>query len=105
MVKNRGEVLKDAGISLVASNNLQWLQVVRLWAKGFYEYQGFVTADDVRFMCELYNFWPQHRNAFGAIFRSREWRQIGIKRSMHAPNHAREIRIWAYDPQEHENNG
>ncbi len=90
-----GQELKQIGLDLVSSHNPAWLGRMRTHARHCARTYGAVSADDIRVFAEQTNDHPAHGNCYGAVFRGREWRCIGRKRSAIASNHAREIRIWA----------
>ena len=57
---------------------------------------GAVCADDLRRIANSTNDQPAHVNAWGAVFRGKDWRVIGRTKSITPTAHAREIKVWKY---------
>ena len=95
-----GESLRDDGLDRVEGNNSKWIELAREYAVVFCKRHDTVSADDIRDWAERMNYWPQHSNAFGALFRPKCWLFTGWKQSKHASNHARAIRVWRCLPPE-----
>ena len=84
-------VMRDQGIRQVAKNNSQFLQVARHVAKQFALRHGEVTSDDIRKRCVLS---PAHPNAWGAVFRGKEWVSTGYRTSHAVSRHGGMQRVW-----------
>ena len=92
-----GTQRKEAGISLVESNAVPFIEAMRREAIRISILRGSVTSDDLRLYADRHGFIPHHQNAWGAIFRGKAWRIVGRKKSELVSNHTREIRIWRYE--------
>ena len=85
-------VRRDRGIKQVADNNIHFLEVARNVARRIAMRQGEVVSDDVRRECPLN---PLHPNAYGAVFKGKEWQWTGRYRTSHlASRHGGQQRIW-----------
>ena len=93
-MKQMGLRLKESGLDSVEQNNLTWVERMRLWAKIHADIHGSVSADDVRRLAKDDE--PDHPNAYGSIFRPKEWRCVGRKVSETASCHGREIKVWKW---------
>lgn len=93
-----GAEARDAGLALVALNGEEFLRHVRKAAELIAARHGSVTADDLRAWCSVAQIRPHHPNLWGAVFKAPGWRCIDRRRSTLRSNHAREIRVWAYEP-------
>lgn len=89
-----GKRLRDKGIAKVEAHNEAVLLCARIFARWKARTNGSVTVDDVRGFLELHNLEFTHPNAYGAIFRGKEWECLGWQESRIASNHARHIRVW-----------
>ena len=65
---------RDQGLRQVSTNNERFLVVARDTAKNIAEWNGTVTMDQVRKWCPLE---PLHPNAWGSVFRGKEWEFTG----------------------------
>ena len=95
-MKQIGLRLKESGLDAVEEHNLSWVERMRLWAKIHADIHGFVSADDIRRIAVREGDEPDHPNAWGSLFRPKEWRCVGRKQSAWASCHGREIKIWKY---------
>jgi len=95
---NLGLRLKDRGLDAVENSNESWVDTMRKYAVWFSLKAGSVTADNVRQYARNIDFQPDSPNAYGAIFRGKGWKCVGRTKSSHPGNHAREIRVWRYEP-------
>ena len=85
-------VMKDMGINRVANNNEEFLQLARNIARVYAMEHGEVTSDDVRKRCRVT---PLHHNAWGAVFKGKEWEWTGKYRNSHSVSrHGGLQRVW-----------
>ena len=91
-----GLFLRDNGLDAVENNNLTWVERMREIAKKISAETGEVCSDDLRRIADKTNDNPAHVNAWGAVFRAKEWRIIGRRKSVTPTAHAREIKVWKY---------
>ena len=83
---------RDAGIQRVAENNQQFLEVAREVAKRQVHWYGEITCDDVRKACPID---PLHPNAWGALFKTKEWEWTGrYRKSALVQGHGNMQRVW-----------
>ena len=93
---DKGERLKQLGLELVANHNPDFLKLIRDQAQEIANNHGEVSSDELRRWSDENNVYPKHPNAWGAVFRSNEWKRIGFKKSKYPSNHSRLITIWRY---------
>ena len=86
---------RDDGIRRVIFNNPEFIRVARSHARIHCRTHGAVTSDDVRRILGQYGIYPMRENAYGAIFRGKEWICVGMTHSRIKSNHGRMIRQWA----------
>ena len=67
---DQARIKRDQGLQQVSDNNQRFVTVARETAKHIARRQGTVVMDDVRRECP---FEPLHPNAWGSVFRGREW--------------------------------
>ena len=85
-------VLRDRGIKQVADNNQHFLEVHRHIARRIAAHKGEVTCDDVRRERTLE---PLHHNAWGAVFKGKEWEWTGRYRTSHlVSRHGGPQKVW-----------
>lgn len=89
-----GITLKNEGQDRVVANNREWVTVVRAIARAICDKRGSVSTDDLREWTDKNQYYPEHPNAWGGIFRGKAWRAVGFKQSKHPSNHARRIIVW-----------
>lgn len=87
---------KDAGIETVREHNSDFIAMMQATARNISQAVGSVTSDDLRRAAQNYGIEPRHQNAWGAIFRGKEWMAIGYTKSTLVSNHARTIRVWKH---------
>ncbi len=93
-----GQQLKTDGQAIVEEHNSLFVDAMRTEAKRISAERGFVSSDDLRLIAQQWGIEPKHQNAWGAIFRGKGWKIVGRRRSTVPGNHAREIKIWQYEP-------
>jgi hypothetical protein len=91
-----GEKRKRAGRDRVATRNKEWLEWARFHARQISMWTGRVTTDDIHELCTTFNRMPTHHNAFGAIFRGKQWECTGFEKSVRPSAHARPIGVWRH---------
>jgi len=89
---------KREGLEQVTKNNPDFVTTMRDIAISMSLRWGSVNSDDLRRAALEMSLEPNHPNAWGAVFRGKEWKPIGWKHSRLKSNHARMIRVWRYDP-------
>ncbi len=83
---------KEQGIQQVADNNEHFLEVVRNIARSLAEAKYEITCDDVRKLCPID---PLHPNAWGAVFKTKEWEWTQkFRRSSLVQGHGNLQRVW-----------
>jgi hypothetical protein len=87
---------KQYGLDQVELHHLPFVTAMRKMAAAVAKREGQVTCDRLRFLAAGFGLKPDHPNAWGAIFRGKDWRCIGREPSQVVSNHAREIKVWAY---------
>lgn len=92
----KSQALKEAGIKLALSNNVEWLQAAREVAADLCLIQGSVTADDVRYQMEVKKNWfPTTPNAYGGVFKDKRFEFTGrYTKSSAVSRHAGMQRVW-----------
>tara|TARA_R110002110_G_scaffold16569_14_gene71669 strand:+ start:169 stop:513 length:345 start_codon:yes stop_codon:yes gene_type:complete len=99
MVNNKfdlpeSERRRDEGVALVASHNETWIKWAREEARKIARRCGVVSSDDVRAIADREMRQPTHCNAWGALFRTKEWVEVGRQKSKRITNHARRISVY-----------
>ena len=92
---NEGQILKQYGIELVRSHNPDFVELCRGYAREHATAYGSVTSDDVRLWANLNDIYPNHPNAWGAVFKT-GFERVGFTKSKIPSNHARIISIWRH---------
>ena len=87
-----GRELRDEGIRQVTVSNTEWIAKARAMAVRHCIKCGQVSADDLR--NDELGLPPGHYNAWGAIFKDKQFKQVGYKQSSIPHMHATVIRIW-----------
>lgn len=90
-----GAAQKQLGLALVERNNPNFVETMRSRARVLARRNGAVTSDDLRGEAIALGVEPAHPNAWGAIFRGKEWALEGFEPSVHPSNHGRTIRRWS----------
>lgn len=86
---------RTSGIDSVEKRADCFVSKMRTVAREICGEHGQVTSDDLRKYALENSIAPHHPNAWGSVFRTKEWRCIGRRKSTFVSNHAREIRIWS----------
>ena len=98
---DQGDLLKQYGIDRVASHNPEFIATIVKQANIFGQQFGEVTSDDLRLWANLHDIYPDHSNAWGAVFRELgrdpRWTRSGFTKSQIPSNHARIISVWKYE--------
>lgn len=93
-----GHELKQAGLDLVEKNNPTWLESMRSKARSIARQKGTVCADDLRDYSdqleEVEGIVPTTPNAWGSLFRSREFEYLYSQPSNYPSNHSRRINVY-----------
>ncbi len=92
-----GTKRKEEGISRVSGNSAEFLTRMRNMAIYYSDTNGIVTSDDLREYASTWGLVPHHSNAWGAVFRGKNWKCIGRQKSAWPPNHARSISVWKWE--------
>lgn len=88
------EQAKIYGISLVEFNGEGFVKSMREIARNLLKENDYITIDDLRVIADKYDITPHHQNAWGSIFRSKEFEACGMQKSEIVSNHARRILQW-----------
>jgi hypothetical protein len=92
-----GELLKKEGIERVYLNNEEWVSEARREAVRISSRIGSVSAVDIRRWADRTGYHPQSPNAWGAVFRGKQWKPTGVwEKARHAEGHARQVQVWKY---------
>lgn len=86
---------RDEGIARVTGNNQTFIESARSIARMLCRQKGETNADEVRAECEKRGILPRHPNAFGAVFRSKEFVAVGDYISRQKQGHANRIFLWS----------
>lgn len=58
--------------------------------------QGDIDSDRLRDWAQSSGIAPHHHNCWGAVFRGKKWKSVGMKPSVRPEGHGRMIRVWRY---------
>jgi hypothetical protein len=86
--------LKERGLRTVEITNADFLKHARKEALRRAKLGYNVSTDDLRVWALELNVRPKSRNAWGAVFRGKEWQLVGTKPSSFVSNHGRRILVW-----------
>ncbi len=94
-----GVARKEAGVKQVEETDargLRWIDRARVEAIriAVASPNNVATSDDVRLWTERTQDRPHHPNAWGAIFKKKEWSIVGYVRATFVTNHGRRIGVW-----------
>lgn len=92
-----GEAEKRRGLDRIQESHDGFVRTLRAAAIDHSRLHGKVTADDVRRLAMARGLRPQHKNAWGAIFRGRGWKRVGESKSELATNHGHRNPVWRYE--------
>lgn len=90
----QGKELRDDGIRRVSYANEDFIEVMREAARELMNQKTWITMDDVRVWAEEHGIEPTHPNAWGAIFRHRDFEPCGFRNSEQPQRHGAMIRVW-----------
>ncbi len=87
---------RDRGIVRVTLNNATFIETMRglLRMRCRTNGTGTVTADDAKQLADEHGLAPQHYNAYGAIFRCKDFEFVGMTISKQVQGHGNRIGIW-----------
>lgn len=91
-----GQTRKQRGLDQVSRNAQEFLETIRSHARMICLRQGYVTADDLRFLADEENIEPHHSGAWGGVFKQKGWRKDGRIVSKYPASHGREIYRWVW---------
>jgi hypothetical protein len=91
-----GETLRDKGLDLVEENAGDWIDWIRREAIQISARRGMVSASDLRKIADREGRQPHHPNAWGAVFRGRDWELVGFEKNSRPSAHARRVCLWHY---------
>lgn len=83
-------VAKEAGMSLAASHDADWLDAAQRAAVALAQGGRVITIDDVIRTVGK----PVVSNAAGSVFRGPQWEQMGWRKSERVGNHGRQVICW-----------
>lgn len=86
---------KREGLEKVEKNSKEFLAILRQKAEEIAREKGQVSIDELRAFAEENCLRPHHPNAWGAIFRGRQWVVCGEKHSKWKTNNARRINVYS----------
>ena len=89
-----GEQAKIYGINLVSFNGEGFVKSMRELARNLLKETDYITIDDLRIISDRYDITPHHQNAWGAIFKTKDFEACGMQKSEIVSNHARRILQW-----------
>jgi len=89
-----GEQAKIYGMDLVEFNNQGFVFSMRKLARQMIKQCGKITCDDLRIIADKYGIEPDHPNAWGSIFKTKDFIECGFQKSKRISNHARRIIVW-----------
>ena len=91
-----GLAAKRKGQDRVESNNQTWVDCMRSIAIEVYKEKGEVCIDDLRTWADDHKFYPLHPNAWGSVFRGKNWVPIGYRQSSYPSNRGHRNTVWRY---------
>jgi len=94
-----GRRLRDEALDAQEDQNPTWLEDARKVAQVISDIRGQVNANEVRRVMEARGLFPKHPNAWGSVFRGKEWERTGERvPSAIKTSHASEISVWRHVP-------
>lgn len=91
---NLGRHLKSLGRELVESGSLRAVVAMRRFAKAYAARHGSVSIVEVRAWADRRGLAVHHPNAFGAVFKGREWVRVDWQRNLRPSAHDRQVGVW-----------
>ena len=85
---------RDAGIRQVSDNNREFLSVMRAAAKQICREKGWVCSDDLRAYADARGCYPNHKNAWGAVFKCADFETDGMMMSAQVSGRGNRIFRW-----------
>jgi len=95
-IKDSGELRKQIGLDLVSVGSQDFLGIMREAAIKTSKELGWVTVDILRRYADNLGIEPHHPNAWGAVFRGKNWMRLEMRPSTTLSAHARMISVWKY---------
>jgi hypothetical protein len=92
-MKLTGNELKEHGLDLVTDHNEDFVFLARREGYRIAYAVGEVSADDVREWTDAQGIYPEHQNAWGAVFRT-GFERVGYRPSRTVSSHGRVIAVW-----------
>ena len=90
-----GKRLRDEALDTQEDINPEWIDTARATARTIAHIHGEVNANQVRRVMEARGLFPKHPNAWGSLFRGKEWERTGERvPSIIKTSHASEISVW-----------
>lgn len=90
-----GKRLRDEALDTQEEINPIWIDIARETARNISRARGHVNANEVRKVMEARGLFPKHPNAWGSLFRGKEWERTGERvPSIIKTSHASEISVW-----------
>jgi len=87
---------RDVGMALAATGNDEFLAIMRAYAIHYSQWQGQVTADDVRAYADRSGLQPTSPHVWGSVFQGKGWRRIGYHQSASVANHGHYYPVWQW---------
>ena len=85
---------RDEGVERVKLSNASFVSYMQAEAAMLLCKHDTITIDDLREIAIDRDIWPEHPNAWGAIFRSSLFEWVSMVQSKWPGNHARMIKVW-----------
>lgn len=92
--RDRAARRREEGVQLTETANKEFVSKMREYAIEVCRRKGQVHIDDVRRHALALGVKPASSAAWGAIFRGKGWKQIGLKASELVTNHGHKSPIW-----------
>lgn len=90
----QGQQAKQMGLFQVEGNNQVFVETMRGFARIFCRDHGSVTTDDLQDKAEELGLEPKHPNAWGTVFRGKDWVVLNFEPSRRPQARGRTIRRW-----------
>lgn len=94
-----GRTIKEQQLDMFEQRDGSLLELCRAAAIVYARRHGFVSINEVREAVQL----PPgtHPSLLGAVFRTRQFRAIGFTEALHPAAHARVVRVYALQEEQH----